>query len=71
MAIIGFIACVAVMIYLSIFAWLVLLNSSGPYNIGGACNPPFKRIAAVILAFGVGCLWYELFLNAPFTITVN
>lgn len=71
MAIIGFVALLAFMLYLTVFTGLVLLNCSGPFNIGGASNSWLVRSASWIMLFGVTCLWYELFLNAPFIITLK
>lgn len=53
-------------------SWFVIaFNHMGKWTIGGAENSFGTR--AVSLCFGafLGYLWYELFINSPFTITIE
>ena len=71
MEILGFLFCVLVMCYISLFSLAVLFNCGGQYNIGGVHNSRLSRFASYTFVACVGYLWYLLFVNAPFTITIN
>jgi hypothetical protein len=69
--VLGFLAAVVVMLYLSSAWCFVALFGLGEYNIGGAPNSWIKKI--VILAFLVPLIyaWYKLFQISPFHITLS
>lgn len=71
MLILGFVFCVLVMCYISGFALVVFFNCSGQYNIGGVPNSKLSQFASYAFVAGVGYLWYLLFINAPFSVTIN
>lgn len=69
MAVIGFIACVIVMLWLSATSVLVAANSLGRYTIGGVPNTWVDRAGALLLIAGLFCGWYLVLHFAPFTLT--
>lgn len=71
MAIIGFIACVIVMLAVTAFGYLVLLNCAGEWNLGGAANSKLTRASAIAFFVVIGVMWNVLFDYAPFTISLK
>lgn len=53
-------------------SWLVIaFNHMGKWTIGGAENRFGTRAVSLCWGVVVGYLWYELFVNSPFTITIE
>ncbi len=53
-------------------AWLLTaFNGLGTWNIGGVPNTASTRVTILCVGAAIGYLWYELFANSPFTITVT
>jgi hypothetical protein len=71
MAIIGWLTCVVIVVMLSIFAFLCLVNNGGQYTIGGAVNSASTKIGTFVFIGFVGYLWYLVDTHAPFTVTMN
>lgn len=67
MAFIGWVVCVIIMMYTSVATFVVLLNCTGTYNIGGAVNKPATKFKAWLFTAVVACGWYLLVINFPFT----
>lgn len=56
----GFLACLAILIYGS-FVWVVwAFNSLGRYNIGGVPNEPTEKALCLFAAAVLGTFWYKL-----------
>lgn len=70
-AIIGFLAAIVVMLYVSGVYLLIAANGLGTYNIGGVPNSAATRVGVVVVGLAVGWLWYQLFHHAPFTVTFS
>ncbi len=68
MAIIGWLACVAMLLYFSVFSLLMVFNHGGQYTIGGAVNSFFTKLKTFLLLGFVVFLWYLVVINAPFAI---
>lgn len=71
MAVTGFIALCIVLLYVSFFAFVVLFNSAGQWNIGGAPNSFLARVGAYVFFFVVGYLWWLLFHHSPFVVSLQ
>lgn len=71
MEIIGFLALLVLGVWLSLFAFFVMLNCSGLYNIGGCVNSIWERLLAWMYMLGVLVYWYFLFFEwSPFKLVV-
>lgn len=71
MAIIGWLALVALMGSMSC-GWLVLaFNGLGKYNIGGVPNRRTTKVLLLTLGAFLAYAWYVLGSNAPFTIALK
>lgn len=71
MAILGWMVCVVVMLYVSAAYVLVFLNGMGKYNIGGVPNKAMNKVGIVIGGFVIGFLWMQVYLSAPFSVIVK
>ncbi len=71
MAIVGWVVFVVIVFKITVVAFLVLLNCTGTYNIGGAVNTRSKAVKAWLFFIGVLTLWYPVFLTFPFTVSVK
>ncbi len=68
MAIFGWLACVAALLYFSLFSLLMVFSYGGKYTIGGAVNSFFTKLKTFLLLGFVVFLWYLVVINAPFAI---
>ena len=64
-AIIGFIFCVALLGYFSLFVVMVCFNSLGKYNIGGVPNSFSTKLGAIVLVAVTAFVWYSLIVYGP------
>lgn len=72
LAIFGWFILVLIGLYLFVMWFLAgLVNSMGPWTIGGASNSIGTRITAAVAGLLVALYWYWLYTVCPFTITIN
>jgi uncharacterized membrane protein len=71
MEIIGFIACVVILIYVT-FVWFFCAPfTMGKWNMGGVPNTWTDRLMMLVFLAVIAMGWYMAFANAPFTIVVT
>lgn len=72
LAIVGWLVLVVFGLQL-LAVWFIagLINSMGPWTIGGAANSMTTRITAAVAGLLVALYWYWLYTVCPFTITIN
>lgn len=70
-AILGFLAAVVVMLGVTAVYILTFADSMGAYNIGGVPNSARVRVGVAVVGLVIGWLWYQLFHQAPFTVTFS
>ena len=68
MAIFGWICLVIMMLALTASWFIMWVNYSGPWTIGGAENSMSSRIVIYLIGAGIFFTWYLLFAEAPFTV---
>jgi len=71
MAILGFIFCCLIMIWLSVVCFFALWNNTGKYNIGGVPNSLTTKVGSYVFLVIVVLLWWVLFKYSPFIVTVK
>lgn len=67
----GFILMCIVMVKLSLFGFLLIVNNLGQYNIGGVPNSLMKKIITLAVLVGIGYLWYLLIFYGPIDFSVG
>lgn len=67
----GFILLCLLMVKLSMFGFLLMINNLGQYNIGGAVNSPMKKFITIAVIIGIGYLWYLLIFEGPIDFSVG
>ncbi len=71
MAIFGWLVCLGIVLWLTVIAGIVALNTLGKYNIGGTTNTILDKFKTWLLISFVGGSWFLLVMNSPFTIVIN
>ena len=67
----GFILLCLLMVKLSMFGFLLMINNLGQYNIGGVPNSLMKKIITLAVLVGIGYLWYLLIFDGPIDFSVG
>ncbi len=71
MAIFGWVVLCLVLGGFSLAYLMVCFNNFGIYNIGGVPNSFQKKFWTFVGLMIVAFFWWQLFENAPFTVTLN
>ena len=67
----GFILLCLLMVKLSLFGFLLIINNLGQYNIGGAVNSPIKKLVTIVVLMGIVYLWYLLIFEGPIDFSIG
>jgi len=71
MALFGWICLVIMMLAITASWFIMWLNYSGQYTIGGAENSVMARIYINLIGGGIFYTWYLVFTEVPFTVSIK
>lgn len=70
-SIVGYLALVVAMGYVTLSAFFVSIMTLGKYNIGGVENPLWGKVVVLISWCLIGYAWIKLIEYSPFTIGIS
>jgi hypothetical protein len=71
MAVFGWICLVLMMLAITASWFIMWLNHSGRWTIGGAENSVMARITINFIGMGIFFSWYIVFTEVPFTVSLK